>query len=248
MSGHSKWSTIKRKKAAVDAKRGKAYTKLIREITVAARAGGGDPESNPRLRTAVDNARVQNMPSDNIEKAIKRGTGELEGVSYSEVTYEGYGPGGVALFIECLTDNENRTVASVRHILGKHGGNLGKDGSVAWMFDPKGQILVDAVSHDEESVFLVAIEAGAEDVVAEEGYFRVTTPFTAFQAVQDALHEAGIELEEAELAMIPKSLVAVEGSTAERVLRLVDALEEEDDVQKVAANFDIPEEILARAS
>jgi YebC/PmpR family DNA-binding regulatory protein len=188
------------------------------------------------------------MPSDNIEKAIKRGTGELEGVSYVEVSYEGYGPGGVALFIECLTDNEKRTVASVRHILSRHGGNLGKDGSVAWMFDPKGQILVDAAAHDEEAVFLAAIEAGAEDVIAEEGYFRVTTPFTAFQAVQDALHEAGVELEEAELAMIPKSLIAVEGSTAERVLRLVDALEEEDDVQKVAANFDIPEEILARAS
>ncbi|MGH7558536.1 MAG: YebC/PmpR family DNA-binding transcriptional regulator [Gemmatimonadota bacterium] len=248
MSGHSKWSTIKRKKAAEDAKRGQAFTKLIREITVAAREGGGDPESNPRLRTAVDNARAQNMPSDNIEKAIKRGTGELEGVSYSRVTYEGYGAGGVALFIECLTDNEKRTVAAIRHILGKHGGNLGKDGSVAWMFDPKGQILVDANAHDEEAVFLAAIEAGAEDVIAEEGYHRVMTPFTAFQAVQDALHAAGIEIEEAELAMIPKSTVAVEGSNAERVLRLIDALEEEDDVQKVAANFDIPEEILARAS
>lgn len=248
MSGHSKWSTIKRKKAAEDAKRGKAFTKLIREITVAAREGGGDPEANPRLRTAIDNARVQNMPSDNIEKAIKRGTGELEGVSYSRVTYEGYGPGGVALYIECLTDNEKRTVAAIRHILGKHGGNLGKDGSVAWMFDPKGQILVDADACDEEGVFLAAIEAGAEDVIAEEGYYRVMTPFTAFQAVQDALHAAGIEPEEAELAMIPKSTVAVEGSTAERVLRLVDALEEEDDVQKVAANFDIPEEILAQAS
>lgn len=248
MSGHSKWSTIKRKKAAEDAKRGKVFTKLIREITVAAREGGGDPEANPRLRTAIDNARAQNMPSDNIEKAIKRGTGELEGVSYSRVTYEGYGPGGVALFIECLTDNEKRTVAAIRHILGKHGGNLGKDGSVAWMFDPKGQILVDAGAHDEETVFLAAIEAGAEDVIPEEGYYRVMTPFTAFQAVQDALHAAGIEPEEAELAMIPKSTVAVEGSTAERVLRLIDALEEEDDVQKVAANFDIPEEILARAS
>lgn len=248
MSGHSKWSTIKRKKAAEDAKRGKIFTKLIREITVAARESGGDPEANPRLRTAVDNARAQNMPSDNIEKAIKRGTGELEGVSYSRVTYEGYAPGGVALFIECLTDNENRTVAAIRHILGKHGGNLGKDGSVAWMFDPKGRILVDADAHDEEAVFLVAIEAGAEDVATEEGYHRVMAPLTAFQAVQDALHEAGIELEEAELTMIPRSTVAVEGSTAERVLKLIDALEEEDDVQKVAANFDIPEEILARAS
>ena len=248
MSGHSKWSTIKRKKAAEDTKRGKVFTKLIREITVAAREGGGDPEANPRLRTAIDNARAQNMPSDNIEKAVKRGTGELEGVSYTRVTYEGYGPGGVALFIECLTDNEKRTVAAIRHILGKHGGNLGKDGSVAWMFDPKGRILVDAEAHDEETVFLAAIEAGAEDVIQEEGYYRVMTPFTAFQAVQDALHAAGIEPEEAELAMIPKSTVAVEGSTAEQVLRLIDALEEEDDVQKVAANFDIPEEILAQAS
>ncbi|MGH7564685.1 MAG: YebC/PmpR family DNA-binding transcriptional regulator, partial [Gemmatimonadota bacterium] len=185
MSGHSKWSTIKRKKAAEDVKRGQAFTKLIRELTTAAREGGGDWESNPRLRTAVDNARAQNMPSDNIEKAIKRGTGELEGVSYSQVTYEGYGPGGVALFIECLTDNENRTVAAIRHILSRHGGNLGKDGSVAWMFDPKGQILVDAGAHDEEAVFLAAIEAGAEDVIVEEGYHRVMTPFTAFQAVQD---------------------------------------------------------------
>lgn len=247
MSGHSKWSTIKRKKAAEDQKRGKIFSKLIREITVAAREGGGDPDANPRLRTAIDNARAQNMPSDNIDKAIQRGTGELPGVSYEPVTYEGYGPGGVALFIECLTDNEKRAVAAIRHLLTKHGGNLGKDGSVAWMFDQKGRILVDASEHDEEDVFLAAIDAGAEDVVEEEGYFRVTTPFTAFHAVQDALHEADVEIEEAELAMIPRSTVAVEGATAEKVLRLVDALEDEDDVQRVAANFDIPEEILARA-
>ena len=245
MSGHSKWSTIKRKKGAADAKRGQIFTKLIKEITVAAREGGGDPEMNPRLRTAVDNAKAQNMPSDNIDKAIKRGTGELEGVSYVRVTYEGYGPGGVALFIECLTDKENRTVAVIRHILSKHGGNLGKDGSVAWMFDPKGQILIDASRHDPESVMLAAIDAGAEDVIEEEGFIRVMTPFTAFQAVQDALQEAGIEAEEAEVAMVPKSTVAVEGSTAAQVLRLVEALEEEDDVQKVAANFDIDEKILA---
>jgi len=245
MSGHSKWSTIKRKKGAADAKRGQIFTRLIKEITVAAREGGGDPEANPRLRTAVDNAKAQNMPSDNIDKAIKRGTGELEGVSYVRVTYEGYGPGGVALFIECLTDNENRTVAVIRHLLSKHGGNLGKDGSVAWMFDPKGQILIDASRHDPESVMLAAIDAGAEDVIEEEGFVRVMTPFTAFQAVQDALHAAGIEAEEAELAMVPKSTVSVEGSTAAQVLRLVDALEEEDDVQKVAANFDIDEKILA---
>lgn len=245
MSGHSKWSTIKRKKGAADAKRGQIFTKLIKEITVAAREGGGDPEMNPRLRTAVDNAKAQNMPSDNIDKAIKRGTGELEGVRYVRVTYEGYGPGGVALFIECLTDNENRTVAVIRHLLSKHGGNLGKDGSVAWMFDQKGQILVDASRHDPESVMLAAIDAGAEDVIEEEGFVRVMTPFTAFQAVQDSLQAAGIEAEEAELAMIPKSSVSVEGSMAERVLKLVDALEEEDDVQKVAANFDIDEKILA---
>ena len=245
MSGHSKWSTIKRKKGAADAKRGQIFTRLIKEITVAAREGAGDPDMNPRLRTAVDNAKAQNMPSDNIDKAIKRGTGELEGVNYVRVTYEGYGPGGVALFIECLTDNENRTVAVIRHLLSKHGGNLGKDGSVAWMFDPKGQILVDASRHDPESVMLAAIDAGAEDVIEEEGFVRVMTPFTAFQAVQDALRAAGIEPEEAELAMIPKSSVSVEGSTAERVLKLVEALEDEDDVQRVAANFDIDEKILA---
>lgn len=248
MSGHSKWSTIKRKKAAVDAKRGKIFTRLIKEVTVAARDGGGDPEMNPRLRTAIDNAKAQNMPSDNIEKAIRRGTGELPGVTYTPITYEAYGPGGVAIFIECLTDNEKRTVAAIRHILSKQGGNLGKDGSVAWMFDQKGQILIDARQHDEETVLLTAIDAGAEDVVTEEGYLRVTTPFTGFQAVQDALHATGIEIEEADLVMIPKSTVAVEGTTAERLLKLIEALEDDDDVQKVAANFDIPEEILAQAS
>ncbi|CAN5253851.1 YebC/PmpR family DNA-binding transcriptional regulator [soil metagenome] len=244
MSGHSKWSTIKRKKGAADARRGKIFTRLIKEIAVAARDGGGDPGLNPRLRTAVDNAKAQNMPADNIQKAIQRGTGELPGVTYTPVTYEGYGPGGVALFIECLTDNEKRTVASVRHILGKHGGNLGKDGSVAWMFDPKGQILIDAAEFDEETVLLTAIDAGAEDVATEEGFHRVTTPFTAFQAVQDALHAAEVEFEEAELAMFPKSTVAVEGQTAEKLLRLIDALEEDDDVQRVAANFDIDERVL----
>ncbi|MFN2421888.1 MAG: YebC/PmpR family DNA-binding transcriptional regulator [Gemmatimonadota bacterium] len=248
MSGHSKWSTIKRKKAAVDAKRGNIFTKLIREITVAAREGGGDPNANTRLRTAVDNARVQNMPADNIDKAIQRGTGELPGVQYERVTYEAYGPGGVAIFIECLTDNKNRAVAAVRHTLAKHGGNLGSDGSVAWMFDPKGRILVDANEYDEEKVLEAAIEAGADDVIPEEGFFRVMTPFTAFQAVQEGLHQAGIEIEEAELTMIPKTSVPVEGEAAAKLLRLIDALEEEDDVQKVAANFDIPEEILAQAS
>jgi YebC/PmpR family DNA-binding regulatory protein len=248
MSGHSKWSTIKRRKAAVDAKRGKIFTKLIREITVAAREGGSDPNANTRLRTAIDNARAQNMPADNIEKAIQRGTGELPGVQYERVTYEAYGPGGVAIFIECLTDNKKRVVAAVRHILSKHGGNLGSDGSVAWMFDPKGKILVDASEYDEERVLEAAIEAGADDVIPEEGFFRVMTPFTEFQAVQDGLHQAGIEIDEAEVTMIPKTYVSVEGEAAEKLLRLLDALEEEDDVQKVAANFDIPEEILAQAS
>jgi YebC/PmpR family DNA-binding regulatory protein len=248
MSGHSKWSTIKRKKAAIDSKRGKIFTKLIKEITVAAREGGGDPEANPRLRLAVDNARAQNMPSDNVEKAIKRGTGELEGVSYVRVTYEGYGPGGVALFIECLTDNENRTVASIRHLLSRNGGNLGVDGSTAWMFDPRGQILIDASSHEEDELLLAAIDAGAEDVAPEGDFYRVTTPFTAFQAVQDALHAAGVEFEEAEIAMIPKSTVPVDGPTAGKLLKLLDALEDDEDVQRVAANFDIPEEILAQAS
>src|SRR5688500_14932762 len=210
MSGHSKWSTIKRKKAAVDAARGKVFTKIIRELTVAAREGGGDPNANPRLRTAVDNARAVNMPADNIQKAIQRGTGELPGVTYESVTYEAYGPGGVAIFIECLTDNKKRTVASVRHILTKHGGNLGSDGSVAWMFDQKGRILIDASAYDDDTVLSAAIDAGAEDMAPEEGFYRVMTPFTAFQAVQDGLHTAGIEIEEAELTMIPKSTVAVE--------------------------------------
>ncbi len=247
MSGHSKWSTIKRKKAAVDAARGKVFTKLIREITVAAREGGGDAEANPRLRTAIDNARAQNMPNDTITKATQRGTGELPGVSYERVTYEAYGPGGVAIFIEGLTDNKNRAVAAIRHILTKHGGNLGTDGSVAWMFDPKGKVLIDASSYGEDAVLAAAIEAGAEDMVPEEGFYRIMTPFTEFQAVQDGLHAAGIEIEEAEIEMVPKSTVPVEGENASRLLRLLEALEEEDDVQKVAANFDIPEEILAQA-
>lgn len=247
MSGHSKWSTIKRKKAAVDVKRGKIFTKLIREITVAAREGGGDPEANPRLRTAIDNARTQNMPADNIQKAIQRGTGELPGVTYESVTYEAYGPGGVAIFMEVLTDNKNRAVAAIRHILSKHGGNLGSDGSVAWMFDPMGKILVDAAKYDEDTVLAAAIDAGAEDLIPEEGYYRVMTPLTAFQAVQDGLHEAGIEIEEAELERVPKTTVPLEGETAEKLLRLLESLEDEDDVQKVAANFDIPEEILTQA-
>ena len=246
MSGHSKWSTIKRKKGAADAKRGRIFTKLIKEITVAAREGGGDPEANPRLRTAVDNAKAQNMPSDNIDKAVKRGTGELEGVSYVRVTYEGYGPGGVALFIECLTDKENRTVASIRHLLTKHGGNLGKDGSVAWMFDSKGQILVDATRHDPEAVMLAAIDAGAEDVREDGGQLRVVCEPADLGAVREALEGAGVEIESADVTMEPKNTVLVKGTEAEWLLKLVDTLEEHDDVDSVHANFDVPEEILAK--
>ena len=247
MSGHSKWATIKRKKAAIDSKRGQVFTKLIREITVAARSGGGDPNFNPRLRLAVDTAKGANMPSDNIERAIKKGTGELEGVNYEELTYEGYGPGGVALFIETLTDNQKRTVADVRHILDKRGGNLGTTGSVAWQFERKGQLFVDAVRHHEEAVFDAAIEAGAEDVSQVEDEFLVTTDPTAFQEVRDAMKEAGVEASHAELTFIAKNEVSVGGKDAETLLRLLDDLEGNDDVQKVHSNADIDEAILAQA-
>jgi YebC/PmpR family DNA-binding regulatory protein len=248
MSGHSKWSTIKRKKAAVDAKRGRIFTRLIKEIAVAARESGGDPEANPRLRTAVDNAKAENMPADNIEKAIKRGTGELPGVTYEEVTYEGYGPGGVAIFVTALTDNKNRTVAELRHILSKQGGNLGAPNSVAWMFDRKGQITIDASKYDEETLLLAAAEAGAEDVVAEEDTLKVITSFADFHPVQQRLHQNGVEFLGAELVMVPKSTVAVEEKEAERLLKLLESLEDHDDVQNIAANFDIDEAVLQRAS
>lgn len=246
MSGHSKWATIKRKKAAIDSKRGQVFTKLIREITVAARSGGGDPNFNPRLRLAVDTAKGANMPSDNIERAIKKGTGELEGVNYEELTYEGYGPGGVALFIETLTDNQNRTVADVRHILDKRGGNLGTTGSVAWQFERKGQLFVDAVRYHEEAVFDAAIEAGAEDVSQVGDEFLVTTDPTGFQEVRDAMKEAGVDASHAELTFIAKNEVSVGGKDAETLLKLLDDLEGNDDVQKVHSNADIDEAILAQ--
>jgi len=247
VSGHSKWATIKRKKAAIDSKRGQVFTKLIREITVAARSGGGDPNFNPRLRLAVDMGKGANMPSDNIERAIKKGTGELEGVDYEELTYEGYGPGGVALFIETLTDNQKRTVADVRHILDKRGGNLGTTGSVAWQFERKGQLFVDAVRYHEEAVFDAAIEAGAEDVSHVGDEFLVTTDPTAFQEVRDAMKEAGVEASHAELTFIAKNEVSVGGKDAETLLKLLDDLEGNDDVQKVHSNADIDEAILAQA-
>lgn len=247
MAGHNKWSKIKRKKGVNDAKRGALFTKLIREITVAARDGGGEPDYNARLRLAVDTARAASMPAENIERAIKKGTGELEGVNYEEVAYEGYGPGGVALFIECLTDNTNRTVAAVRHALTKYDGSLGTDGSVAWQFDRKGQIVIDAGQYDEDSLFEVAIEAGAEDVIADEDEFILTTEVSDFVSVQNGIKEAGIKPTSVELTRIAKNEVAVTGRDAEKMLKLLEMLEELDDVQKVHSNADIDEDIIAEA-
>lgn len=247
MAGHSKWAQIKRKKAVTDARRGQHFTKLIREITVAARSGGGEPTFNPRLRLAIDTAKAANMPAENIERAIKKGTGELEGVSYEEVTYEGYGPGGVALFIETLTDNPKRTVADIRHLLDRAGGNLGTSGSVAWQFDRKGQLYVDASRYHEEAVFEAAIEAGAEDVTREADEFIVTTDVSTFQEVQDGMTTAGVEFSQAELNFIAKNEVSVSGKDALKLLKLLDALEENDDVQKVHSNADIDEAVLAEA-
>ena len=247
MAGHNKWSKIKRKKGVADAKRGALFTKLIREITVAAKDGGGSPEFNARLRLAVDTAKTNSMPAENIERAIKKGTGELEGVSYEAVTYEGYGPGGVALFIECLTDNTNRTVADVRHALIKLNGSLGTDGSVAWQFDRKGQVVIDASRHDEEAVFEAVIEAGAEDVVGDGEELVVTCDAADFTSVQDGLEAAGIEASSAELTRIAKNEIAVAGRDAEKLLKLLEMLEELDDVQKVHSNADIDEAVLAEA-
>jgi len=247
VSGHSKWATIKRKKAVTDARRGQIFTKLIREITVAAREGGGDPNFNPRLRLALDTAKTANMPADNMDRAVKKGTGELEGVNYEEVNYEGYGPGGVALLIETLTDNAKRTVADVRHILDKHDGNLGTSGSVAWQFDRKGQIFVDENRYHEEAVFEAAIQAGAEDVSQEGGEFVITTDPVSFQEVKDGMKEAGVESSQAELTFIAKNEVSVAGKDARKLLKILDDLEENDDVQKVHSNADIDEAALAEA-
>ena len=247
MAGHNKWSQIKRKKAVNDQKRGKIFSKLIREISVAAREGGGDPDYNPRLRLAVDTAKAENMPLDNIERAIKRGTGELEGVDYQDVTYEGYGPNGVALFITATTDNLKRTVAEVRHTLEKNGGNLGTDGSVAWQFDRKGQIFVDASRYHEEAVLEAALEAGAEDMTREEEEFVVHTDVSSFHQVQNGLKEGGVEFSHAELAMIPKIEMDVGGAEAEALLKLLDALDDHDDVQKVYSNANIDEKVMAEA-
>jgi YebC/PmpR family DNA-binding regulatory protein len=248
MSGHNKWSTIKHKKGAADAKRGKMFSKLIKEITIAARMGGGDPEGNPRLRTAINTARNANMPKDNIERAIKRGTGEIEGVNYEEVTYEGYGPGGVAVLVEALTDNKNRTVAEVRHIFDKYSGNLGESGCVAWMFDKKGMLVLPKQGLDEDEVMELALEAGALDVNVEGDTYEITTEPTGFENVRKAIEAKGWKTELAEITMIPQNTVKLEGKKAEQMLKMMDALDDNEDLQKVFANFDISEEDMLKLS
>jgi YebC/PmpR family DNA-binding regulatory protein len=248
MAGHSKWKQIKRKKAVADQRRGAAFTKLIKEITVAARQGGGDPAGNPRLRSAIEAARQANMPYENIERAIKKGTGELEGVHYEEATYEGYGPGGAAIMIQVTTDNLNRTVAEIRHLFSRYGGNLGAPNSVAWMFEKKGQIYLDAARYAEEAALEAALEAGADDLTRDGDQFIISTEPAALHAVQDALRAKGLEPSEAEIALLPKSTVVVQGSDAEKLLKLMEALEEHDDVSKVFSNFDIDAETMAAVS
>lgn len=244
MAGHSKWANIKHRKAAVDAKRGKTFTKLIRELTVAAKEGGGDPEANPRLRTAVATAKGANMPNDTIERAIKRGTGDIEGVIYNEVFYEGYGPGGSAVYVKTLTDNRNRTVSEVRRIFTKHGGGLGENGCVAWMFDLKGRVAFAGDSVDEDALFDLVIDAGADDVRTEDSEIVVTATTENYEAVKNAVSGAGIQYESAEVTMIPQTSVKIEGRDAEHMIRLMEALEDSDDVQNVYANFDIDEQLL----
>jgi YebC/PmpR family DNA-binding regulatory protein len=244
LAGHSKWSKIKRQKAADDKTKGRIFSKLGREIAVSAREGGGDPTFNPRLRTAIAAAKAENMPSANIERAVQRGTGALPGVSFEDVAYEAYGPGGAALYLECVTDNTNRTVAEVRHLIEKAGGNFGTSGSVAWMFDRKGQILVDAERFDEEAVLECALAAGAEDFGTEDGMHVVTTEVVDFHTVQEALDEAGIDIEQAVLAMLPTTTIPVEGREAEKLLRLVANLEDHDDVMKLYANFEVDDAVL----
>jgi YebC/PmpR family DNA-binding regulatory protein len=245
VAGHSKWKQIKRKKAVTDARRGAHFTKLIKEITMAAKAGGGNPAGNARLRLAIDTAKAANMPAENIERAIRKGTGELEGVSYEDVTYEGYGPGGAAILVECTTDNANRTVAELRNIFSKNGGNLGTAGSVAWMFDRRGQIVVDATRYDEDTVMEAALEAGAQDFLREGETYTVTTEVNDFHAVQEGLRARKITWESAEIAMLPKNTVKVDGGNAKNLVRLMEQIEEHDDVAKVFSNFDVDEEALA---
>lgn len=239
MSGHSKWHTIKHKKGALDAKRGKIFTKLIKEITIAARGGGGDVTGNARLRKAVSDAKAANMPNDTIDKAIKRGTGELEGVSYDEITYEGYGPGGVAVLVNTTTDNRNRTVAEIRHAFSKNGGNMGESNSVSWMFNRKGQIVIDAAQKSEDEMMEIALEAGADDVTSDGETHEILTSPEDFHAVLEAIKAKGIEPMSAELAMIPQNTIKLEGGDASKMLKLYEALDDHDDVQSVYANFEI---------
>jgi YebC/PmpR family DNA-binding regulatory protein len=244
MSGHNKWASIKHKKAATDSKRGKLFSKLSKELTVSAKAGGGDVSANPRLRVAINKAKSVNMPADNIDRAIKKGTGELPGVSYEEISYEGYGPRGVAIIVEALTDNKNRTSAEIRNIFSKKGGNMAGPGSVNWMFTKKGFIMVRTDKADEDALMLVAVDAGAEDIKIEEGMYEITTLIPNFEQVKEALEKADIEIESAELTMIPSSTIKLEGADVKQVLGLVELLEDHDDVQNVYANFDIPDDML----
>lgn len=245
MSGHSKWATIKRKKAVTDSRRGKIFTQIIKEITIAAKSGGGDSSGNPRLRLAIDKAKSSNMPADNIKRAIMKGTGELPGVSYEDVTYEGYGPGGVAVIIESVTDNKNRTVSEIRHLLERNGGKFGATGSVAWMFHKKGTIRTPKGAITEDDMLSIVLDAGADDLRLDGDSFEITTSPEAFEAVKKAIEDKHIPIEEAEIHKLPENTVKVEGPDAERVLKLMEALEEHDDTQHVYANFDIDEKVLA---
>ena len=248
MSGHSKWAQVKHKKAAVDAKRGKIFTRIVKEISVAARLGGGDPDGNPRLRTAIEKAKEVNMPQENIKRAIMKGTGELPGMTYEETVYEGYGPGGTAILLDVLTDNRNRTVSEIRHIMTKHGGNLGEAGCVGWMFEKKGYILVEKTNIDEDSLMSIALESGAEDLKndpGEDSYEIITAP-EDMNKVKISLEAAGVPLSLAEITMLPRSYISLDGKSAEQMIRLIEALEEHEDIQNVYTNVDIPDEVMDR--
>ncbi|MEM6456458.1 MAG: YebC/PmpR family DNA-binding transcriptional regulator [Acidobacteriota bacterium] len=244
MAGHSKWSTIKRKKAAVDAKRGKVFTKILREVTIAARIGGGDPDGNPRLRSAIQEARTNNVPSDNIERAVKKGTGELEGAVYEEVTYEGYGPSGVAMLVEVATDNRNRTVGEVRHQFSKHGGNLGENGCVSYLFDQRGYFAIDPGTLDEEAFMELALDLGADDIATDKGPYEIFAAVGDYSAIRDQLEAKGIAPDVAQLAMIPQTTVELDADSLSKVMRLVEGLEDLDDVQNVWANFEADDALL----
>jgi len=250
MAGHSKWAQIKRKKAHVDAKRGKVFSKIVKEIAVAARLGGGDPDGNPRLRTVIDKAKEVNMPQDNIKKAIQKGTGELPGAQYEEIIYEGYGPGGVALLVEVMTDNKNRTVSEIRHLMSKHGGNMGEAGCVSWIFEKKGSILVQKEDIDEDYLMNISLEAGAEDLKNEDDSenFEVITSPEDLMRIKDLLVQEGVKVGSAEITMIPKNSVVLDQQQASQVLKLMDIIEDNDDVQNVYANFDIPDEVMEEVS